>query len=389
MNSRTSVSTPRSVQSNARSTTRVSVRSGSASIAQQSLAEGDEDDGLDDFPLPGVTPLLPPSRSSTRLSKKPSMDAPKLRLDTASQKPSPVHETVEEEKEDGPLYILQPRTYTPQPPEPLPSPRVRESPKSPPSARHQPERESNMTNTRSSIRHRVSLKKSIPESLRISSNHSLNRPDSRPSPVFTSPRQSNNTSFLRDSSSSHLQVRDSSSSSIPVRDSNGSDIEAFRQHNLPRVASHAELGPVRPTLMQSPNSDYQHYHPVRASPHSPLQQRPHTAAGPQSRQPSGYFPQHLRGQPSRLGSMATLDSIAAAENPDNRTVRQGAPSVGGSRSVGGKTLKKKKSAFGWFKKAFTMDDEERAAFEARKNTYQADNYYKDKSPKFLDGKRMR
>ena len=87
--------------------------------------------------------------------------------------------------------------------------------------------------------------------------------------------------------------------------------------------------------------------------------------------------------------MATLDSIAAAENPDQRTVRQGAPSVGGSRSVGGKTLKKKKSAFGWFKKAFTMDDEERAAFEARKNAQQADNYYKDKSPKFLDGKRMR
>lgn len=52
-------------------------------------------------------------------------------------------------------------------------------------------------------------------------------------------------------------------------------------------------------------------------------------------------------------------------------------------------MKKKKSAFGWFKKAFTMDDEERAAFEARKNTHQPEVYYKDKSPKFLDGRRLR
>lgn len=58
-----------------------------------------------------------------------------------------------------------------------------------------------------------------------------------------------------------------------------------------------------------------------------------------------------------------------------------------------RTLKKKKSsAFGWLKKAFTMSEEERAAFEARKNmAYQPyqDSYYKDKSPKFLDGKRLR
>jgi hypothetical protein len=59
-------------------------------------------------------------------------------------------------------------------------------------------------------------------------------------------------------------------------------------------------------------------------------------------------------------------------------------------SMGGKSVSKKKSgAFGWLKKAFTMDDEERAAFEARKNMQHQDNYYKDKSPKFLDGKRIR
>lgn len=81
--------------------------------------------------------------------------------------------------------------------------------------------------------------------------------------------------------------------------------------------------------------------------------------------------------------MATLDSIASSAK-DNHTVKPNAPSV-----AGGQTLKKKKSAFGWFKKAFTMDDEERAAFEARKNIQQPGNYYKDKSPKFLDGRRIR
>lgn len=81
--------------------------------------------------------------------------------------------------------------------------------------------------------------------------------------------------------------------------------------------------------------------------------------------------------------MATLDSIANGDG-DNRTMRQNAPSV-----ATGKTVKKKKSAFGWFKKAFTMDDDERAAFEARKAMDHQETYYKDKSPKFLDGRRLR
>lgn len=64
------------------------------------------------------------------------------------------------------------------------------------------------------------------------------------------------------------------------------------------------------------------------------------------------------------------------------------------QSIGGKTLKKKKSAFGWLKKAFSLDEEERAAFEARR--LQAaqggvDPYHRDlpPAPKFLDGKRIR
>jgi hypothetical protein len=56
----------------------------------------------------------------------------------------------------------------------------------------------------------------------------------------------------------------------------------------------------------------------------------------------------------------------------------------------GQTLKKKRSAFGWLKKAFSLDEEERAAFEQRRHHQAPPNPYHDtRSPKFLDGKRIR
>lgn len=54
----------------------------------------------------------------------------------------------------------------------------------------------------------------------------------------------------------------------------------------------------------------------------------------------------------------------------------------------GKTLKKKRSAFGWLKKAFSLDEEERAAFEQKKREQAANPYYDGRSPQFLDGKRI-
>ena len=53
-----------------------------------------------------------------------------------------------------------------------------------------------------------------------------------------------------------------------------------------------------------------------------------------------------------------------------------------------KTLKKKRSAFGWLKKAFTLDEEERAAFDAKKQQDTRNLYYDARSPKFLDGRRV-
>ena len=369
-----------------------------------------DDDGLGDFPLPGVAPLLPPPRSAARVARKPAVDHPALQVDTAPKPPPVVEAIPEEEREDSPLYILQPRTYTPQPPEPLPSPRVRDSPTSPPSSRaNRGSEHAPIPLDARSITQRTSTPRG---DICLSAGEARERPSSRASPVITAsprtsePRRSNHSNLklgvrdsssghlqvrdsdgshlhVRDSAGSNLQVRDSAGSSFQMRDSSGSEMDGLRQHRMPRVGSHVDLRTSRPSLIQSANSDYQHYHPVLASPHSPLQQRPHTAAGPQAYQPSGQFPNQGHNQPAQFGGMATHNTIASSAN-ENRTIRPNAPSIASRQ-----TLKKKKSAFGWFKKAFTMDDDERAAFEARKNIQQPDNYYKDTSPKFLDGRRIR
>ena len=54
----------------------------------------------------------------------------------------------------------------------------------------------------------------------------------------------------------------------------------------------------------------------------------------------------------------------------------------------GQRLKKKKSAFGWLKKAFTLDEEEKEEFRARKQQQTVNPYYEARTPKFLDGKRL-
>jgi len=58
------------------------------------------------------------------------------------------------------------------------------------------------------------------------------------------------------------------------------------------------------------------------------------------------------------------------------------------QSTSSQTLKKKRSAFGWLKKAFSLDEEERAAFEQKRREQQRNLYYDERSPKFLDGKRV-
>ncbi|KAF4987874.1 hypothetical protein FGRMN_10102 [Fusarium graminum] len=415
------------------------------------FASKDEDpeiSTLSDFPLPGGAPLLPPT-TFQRASFQPSPNlsasssSPRPNISSSASPSSSGHnlsasspssgattprasiagDANQADKvsnsdahsgfDDGPLYILQPKVYTPKTTSPatmsshmpyfeeqtqrrtitpstyVPSSHAEEQTHrrtnipstyiTPPQTEEQAQRrtltqsvqDSTGLQKKTSLRQRVSLKKTLPESIRIPPRNFAEAKPSRQSPASTATRDT------RSQASNH---------------SHGSGLEVQQPHRLPRASSHADFSsvPNQPSIMVSPYSEYQrNCVPVRASPHSPLQQRPHTAGpGDAPYHPSAYFSNHQRNQPSRMGGMSTLSNVTTATYDDAATVTSRA-----TTQAGGKRLKKKKSAFGWLKKAFSMDEQEKAEYEARKamqyqNPYQ-DQYYEGKSPKFLDGKRIR
>jgi hypothetical protein len=283
--------------------------------------------------------------------------APILEIETASEveeevkdasRPSPI-------EEEG-LYILQPRTYTPQPPEPAPSPSVDRpsSPKLVRPASPQPQRpaspqQEDEVPRRTSLRQRLSLKGGRPpEAIQVPPRN-VNRPK------YQSPR----VQYAQ-----QIQVPDSAYAS---------DVESRPPINpLADALQDFPSPPVFPNTIPSPLSDQQYFRPVQASPHSPLQRpwtsgpvavpRPHTSAT--QYQHGG----HQRNAPSAMG-MSMLSNVT-------------------TMNTEGKTLKKKRSAFGWLKKAFSLSEEERVAFEARKQIHTPGPYYEGRSPKFLDGRRI-
>lgn len=60
---------------------------------------------------------------------------------------------------------------------------------------------------------------------------------------------------------------------------------------------------------------------------------------------------------------------------------------------GGRKVKKKRSAFGWLKKAFSLSEEEKAAFEERRRMTEEDfrrgEWGRQEQQRWLDGKRVR
>ncbi|KAJ9149721.1 hypothetical protein NKR19_g5498 [Coniochaeta hoffmannii] len=296
---------------------------------------------------------------------RPEAESPRISI-TASPRPDTPPKDVGEEE---PVYILQPRTYTPQPPPPLPSPRIHDAPPrqsrdhlTPKIAEHewqpeQPEEEveerepETQPKQRTSLRQRVSLKTTPPESILVPPPRSRDRqPQRQASPAHASPHiyQGPDSAYASDFERQAVN-------SMVSMDSTLIDISppSFQ----------------RPALIPSPHSDQQFFRPVQASPHSPLQQRPHTSHTVTPRHPT-YQQQHQRNVPSRMGmSMMSNSTTMTAQT--------------------GQTVKKKRSAFGWLKKAFSLDEEERAEFEAKKNQQVHNPYYDARSPKFLDGKRIR
>lgn len=327
--------------------------------------------------------------------------------DTSTGSPSP--------DDDKTLYLLQPRTYTPVPPAPIPSPRVSAVQRDPPVAtRGTPdelsihiEAEEDMPQSNNDVRETI-LTFPLPERDRRRAPSSSS---AQPKPLQLTakdkqPRSSDKEVVLGHKTSlrDRVSLKERLPTAIHVPPVNAYEIQRPRYAETqasprgPRApgsshGSHVSRGkqltkhhttnldfspPKFPSLIPSPASERQHFRPVQASPHSPLQQRPHTA-GPGS-QRSGHHDDHHhnRNAPSQMG-MSTLSSVTTMTNDLE----------GGST----RTVKKKRSAFGWLKKAFSLDEEERAAFEARRrgqplNYQQQYQTYQTQSPRYLDGRRV-
>lgn len=305
------------------------------------------------------------------------------------------------------LFLLQPRTYTPVPPAPIPSPRViATAPRGTPDELSiHIELEEDMPQSPDAVRETV-LTVSRPEVGQIASVQQIARP--LQVPVQTQgTRQSRSSdkevvlghkTSLRD----RVSLKEKLPTAIHVPPVNAYEIQRPRyptpqtspqgdqrppgtshsemdrprgmQHQDRHHTTHLDFSPPQfPTLIPSPASERQTFRPVQASPHSPLQQRPHTAGT--VHRPS----HHQRNAPSQMG-MSMLSSVTTMAQDQS------------GRADSTRTVKKKRSAFGWLKKAFSLDEEERAAFEARKRAQPVNHYqyqaYPVQSPRYLDGKRI-
>ncbi|XMA18770.1 hypothetical protein WAI453_011561 [Rhynchosporium graminicola] len=170
----------------------------------------------------------------------------------------------------------------------------------------------------------------------------------------------------------------------------------------------------------SPRSDQQFFRPVQASPHSPLQ-RPWTAG------PSNPLHMHSNSSNSNLSFHTSYTSQTSRDFHHSRVPsqlahtgsytgsgayggvyggnRRGSPSTMGGQSVKSemttmteidgngerKKVKKKRSAFGWLKKAFSLSEEERAEFERKRMRDEAERreYYAGSSQGQGGGQRAR
>ncbi len=363
-----------------------------------------------------LPPQAPPARNPRRLSQRPSMllEVPEVETPVES-----------EADETGPAYMLLPRTYTPQLPSPQPSPRVMNPPPPVPEETRRSRVDSTASwGSSSSIesaaqvtvefaRPRVEMVSAKPQVIRPrmvditaktdprSTPKLAQRPDPRPvsrpdpaqAPELVVPQDPEALGAQRTSLRQRISLKTNPPESIqvppphtldsqrrlqavprayPAPDSAyGSDMDRAAVHSMASINSSVlDFSPpfIQPGMIPSPHSERQFFRPVQASPHSPLQQRPHTSGtiGPH------HFPAPPRNTPSAMG-MSMMSTSTTMTN----------------KSGGGKTVKKKRSAFNWLKKAFALDEEERAAFEHRKREQAANPYYEAKSQEFLDGRRVR
>ncbi|KJZ71591.1 hypothetical protein HIM_08985 [Hirsutella minnesotensis 3608] len=342
----------------------------------------DTDACLSEFPLPPVPPLVSPSGRHSRDSSLSRQSKNQTSLRSISPvDPSSSHGGRIDSAVDESLYVLQPRIYSPRTSDQ--SSLARKESLLIPDPDSSKYVDNGFAHKRdpssvSSLRQRVSHKSIMPDAIMIPPRSVTEAPIARPSSKYATPR---------------------SAAEQPFDSAYCSDTEAQSLRQASLAGSDSSLSPpTRPHIVHSPRSDHlQYYHPVLASPHSPLQQRPHTALGPRmsyftSQQPRHFSSQQPRSQLSPLGNMSIQSSttLSPHDPATTPTARSPGPPSSRAHSPGAATLaKKKKSTFGWFKKAFSLDEEERAQFEARRANVNVDRYYENTSPRFLDGRRIR
>jgi len=299
--------------------------------------------------------------------------------------------------EPEPEFILAPRTYSPAPSPKPPSAPVQEAP--PPAIRE-----------RSSLRKRFSLKrKETPSEVTIKAppqqddsywgprqrvqSVSVSAPRDRQSAVNTPPSRGLDSAYCSDFEKPSPQAGHPSLAPLTQTQSRSSSytqpprppIQAplTQDRNPPRILTR--------DFMPSPRSDQQYFRPVNASPNSPLQ-RPWTAG------PSNPLHMHSNSSTSALSFRGHTHTPSALGN------RRAAPSAMGMSVMSDMTMmteigpngerkkvKKKRSAFGWLKKAFSLSEEEKAAFEERRRLAdrEAREYYQGAGEKrWVDGKRV-
>ncbi|ELR02279.1 hypothetical protein VC83_06472 [Pseudogymnoascus destructans] len=152
------------------------------------------------------------------------------------------------------------------------------------------------------------------------------------------------------------------------------------------------------TYVTTPRSEQQHFHPVQASPHSPLQ-RPWTAA-PTQRLPPGGSSGVTSARYNSYGSSYGNSNYSAGGGRESRMNGSGSvyPSnmsrvtLASQVTVGvdeqGKKVKKKRSGFGWLKKAFSLSEEEKREFEEARRGRDVVEKEGRRERIFLDGKRV-
>ncbi|CZR55577.1 uncharacterized protein PAC_05465 [Phialocephala subalpina] len=277
--------------------------------------------------------------------------------------PSNASETSSEVEAPEPDFILKPRTYSP-----APSP-------IPPSAPMPVQEPPPELTKRSSLRERFSLKrKETPSDITLKVNvdnipdeeywgprHRVVSSSQRERPREVSihndrPRKNSNTHSHRET-----RPRDSSLNTPPSRGLDSAYCSDFEKNSSPSAAPPPSI-PLRQTHshtsqystsrpfhqhpIPSPLSDQQFFRPVQASPNSPSNDHG---------QPAPPIPSTCTATPQPPTS---LNATTTTPIPPRNSVIDAA--------LHQQWVKKKRSAFGWLKKAFSLSEEEKAAFEQRR-----------------------